>query len=373
MSYHHHALLLAAGNMNATYQTYTPTRSQTVNYVTPITPLPPTINLPSFLPTPPTTTKVTEFYGRYSPIKTSLPKFFKTLTKNDTTKHLDNMFPQHTLSGNITVFTPEDIDAPFKIIHPEPSLMYNAVDWGFPIYPKDSLSSKQNIHKTSSTLTHETHLPNPKPFNIIISDDKLHDVIEDPKYGKDGKLTTLNAHDIFVKQMNDNTALKKMLLSQYHKINYFRPHTDKSEISQSFFEPAKSFNSSTDPSVGIKDHHNQIIHNLPAKRITVLKNKDLKLGPTDIKTTAWAKNTAIHLLAKGPNPYETVLLKALPKKNNGDKFNFDPAMTIPKVPTKTYSSLDLEHLLNQMELESDTNKNLGRSADKSRGTITAGQ
>lgn len=365
--YHHHTLLLAAGNMNATYQTYTPTRSQTVNYVTPITPAPSNIN--TFLPTPPTTTKITEFYGRFTPIKTGLPKYFKTLTMNDTSK-TENIFPKHFLGDNITVFTPEDIDAPYKVIHPEPSFVVNSMEENSAVSTKLA-KPYVNTYMNSYILNHDKRLQNPKPFNIIVSDDKLHDVVGQSQYGKDSKLTALNSHDAFVKQMNGDTSVERMPLPQYKNINYFSPFVDKTDISpQSYFEPAFEFNK-TKSSPTYKNLHHQIIHNIPTKHIAVVKNKDLKAKPTDLKTV-WAKNPQTQLLVKEPNPYETVLLKAVPQIGNDEKLIYSP-LTIPKVPTRTYSSLDLEHLLNQMELESDTNKNLGRSADKSRGTMTAGQ
>lgn len=372
---YHRTLLLAAENMNATYQTYTPTRSQTVNYVTPVTPAPPNMN--SFLPTPPTTTKIAEFYGRFTPIKTGLPKYFKTLVINDTSKNEDSMFSKHIIANNITVFTPEDIDAPYKIIHPEPPFVVHSMeeDKDFRVSlnkaSTSSLNSIPDIQMNAYTHNHDMHLQSPKPLNVIISDDKLHDVVGHSLYGKDSKGTALSSHDAFVKQPNDDISVKKLPLPQYHNINYFSPFVDKTDISpQNYFEPAYIFNK-TVPSSMYKDHRHQIIHNIP-KHLSVVKNTvDLKSRPTDLKSV-WAKNPQTQLLVKDPNPYQTVLLKAVPKIGNDEKLIYAP-LIIPKVPTRTYSSLDLEHLLNQMELESDTSKNLGRSADKSHGTITAGQ
>ncbi|XP_026489641.2 putative epidermal cell surface receptor isoform X3 [Vanessa tameamea] len=378
-----------AGNMNtSTFQTYAkPTYEQTVmNYVTPVVPAIPAVTT-SYLPTPPRTT---ELYRRLSPIKSNFPIFFKTIvphiSHNDNFTYVSEKLPNHILGNNITVFTPEDIDSPFKTIQPEPPSVTINDDSDETSHSKSPVLSNhyKNTHLSNTVSMSTLNSVNQNPLNIIISDGKLLDVIQNVRNSNSGQLNVSNDHDLFIKQIYDNHSVKKVSQSQINHLNYFLPSHDK-KTNQAYFEPKVKIRNKTidrytpqDPLTipsNQKDHLNHIIHNSLEKHVTHMTYKDLKTSETsDFESPLWRKHTENHLLTKEPNPYETVLLRILPNAKPEKKLAFDtPSKSIPRVPTKTYSSLDLEHILNQMELESEVNRNLGRSADKSRGTIALGQ
>ncbi|CAH2094377.1 unnamed protein product [Euphydryas editha] len=392
-----------AGNTNASvFQTYAmPTHVQTImNYVTPV----PVTILPvmpiatnSYLPIP---TERTEFHNRLSLIKSNHPIFFKTLIPqtghNNSSNYLIDKLPNHIVGDNITVFTPEDIDSPFKTIHPEPPLVTNNVDWTASHSKSPVLSNHfKNLQLSTPASKPNIDSKHHKPFNIIKSDGKLHEVFHNFKHGVDDKINTLNSHGSFVKQINDNPSVKKVPLSQIDNLKYFLPtnnkeitknsgfnHNDLHKSTQNYFEPKMQINkvitnfTPQDPQKIVfnqNDNLNHVIYNTPEKH-TIMKTKDLKTaGTSDFKSSLWRENTEKHLLNKEPNPYETVLLR-VPNAQTEIKSTFVPTTNdIPRDRTKTYSTLDLERLLNNMELETEVNRNLGRSADKSRGTITLGQ
>lgn len=378
--------------MNASVfgQTYAmPTHVQTImNYVTPV-PIVSTTTT-SYLPIP---TEPTEYYSRLNSIKSNLPIFFKTqiphIGHNNSSTYLIDKLPNHIVGDNITVFTPEDIDSPFKTIQPEPPLVINNVDWSTSHSNSPILSNHfKNLQLITPAPISNIDFEHHKPLNIISSDGKLHDVFHNFKDGVNGKINILNSHDSFVKHINDNPSV--------HNLNYFLPTNGKEQTKNSGFinnDPYKStqnyfqpkvqtnkiithFNSQGPQTIYSKqiNNLNHDFHNIPEKLTTVMKTKDLKTaGTSDFKSTLWRKNTEKHLLNKEPNPYETVLLR-VPNTQSEIKSTFVPsAKDIPRISTKTYSTLDLERLLNNMELETEVNRNLGRSADKSRGTVALGQ
>lgn len=396
---HSRTLLLTAGNMNASvFQSYAmPTHVQTImNYVTPVPIISTTTT--SYLPIP---TEPTEYYSRLSSIKSNLPIFFKTqiphIGHNNSSTYLIDKLPNHIVGDNITVFTPEDIDSPFKTIQPEPPLVINNVDWSTSHSNSPVLSNHfKNLQRITpapiSNIDYEYH----KPLNIITSDGKLHEVFHNFKDGVNGKINILNSHDSFVKHINNNPSVKNVPLSQIQNLNYFLPtngkeqtknsgfiHNDPYKSAQNYFQPKLQTNKiithfkSQGPQNINSNQLNNLNHDLnntPEKLTTVMKTKDLKTaGTSDFKSTLWRKNTEKHLLNKEPNPYETVLLR-VPNTKSEIKSTFVPsAKDIPRISTKAYSTLDLERLLNNMELETEVNRNLGRSADKSRGTVALGQ
>lgn len=395
----HRTLLLTAGNMNASvFQSYAmPTHVQTImNYVTPVPIISTTTT--SYLPIP---TELTEYYSRLSSIKSNLPIFFKTqiphIGHNNSSTYLIDKLPNHTVGDNITVFTPEDIDSPFKTIQPEPPLVINNVDWSTSHSNSPILSNHfKNLQLITPAPISNIDFERHKPLNIITSDGKLHDVFHNFKDGVNGKINILNSHDSFVKHINDNPSVKNVPLSQIHNLNYFLPTNGKEQMknsgfinkdsyksTQNYFQPKVQtnkiithFNSQGPQNIYSKqiNNLNHDFHNIPEKLTTVMKTKDLKTaGTNDYLSTLWRKNTEKHLLNKEPNPYETVLLR-VPNTQSEIKSTFVPsAKDIPRISTKTYSTLDLERLLNNMELETEVNRNLGRSADKSRGTVALGQ
>lgn len=114
-------------------------------------------------------------------------------------------------------------------------------------------------------------------------------------------------------------------------------------------------------------------HNLLGKHVTVLRTKDLtQKRPTDLQNRWGQSSTNMHVLTKQPSPYETVLMRAIPNPKLETASSYERHLKSPAVSGKPYSTLDLEHLLSQMEVESEVNRNLGRSADKNQDTA-AGQ
>ncbi|XP_069360654.1 uncharacterized protein [Maniola hyperantus] len=397
--------------MNAsTFQTYgMPSHKQiVVNYVTPVTPAIPSIT--NYLLPAPTMTTETNFYKHLSPVMKGSPKILKNVIPNtihnDTLKSYIDKPPEQLMGNNITVFTPEDIDYPFKTIHPEPPLVMNNVDLDIrSSYSKNPVLGNQFTKFIHSSSTHDNtkFYPN-KPLNI--PDSKLIGLTQESGYVKNTdamKHITPNIDDLFVKQMYGLPIVKKVPSSQLHKLNYFLPAHDKkfpvrnpfqledektnleiSRLNQPYFN-AMLHNKSKNAPMTINlldkllpdsnDYPNHNSHTSIGQHVTVMKNKDLMAGlRTDIKSSMWKKEPDTHLLTKAPNPYETVLLKVPSNPKTELHSMFKPSLQeIPRAPSKTYSSLDFEHLLNQMELESEVNRNTGRSADKSHGTSAAGQ
>ncbi|CAH2264159.1 jg8112 [Pararge aegeria aegeria] len=402
-----------AGNMNASnFQTYRlpshkPTVSQVVvNYVTPVTPvIPPITNY--LLPTPAMTAD-NNFHRHLSPPMKDFPKVPETLRPmavyNDTFKSELDRPSKQFMGNNITVFTPEDIDSPFKTIHPEPPMVNNNFDWEIKSsHSKGPVLSNhfKNIH---SSLAHDINIYQSQPLNK--PDGKLHGFIQESKYNlntNEMKSMTSNSPQQFFKQMYSSPTVKKVPVSQQNNINYFLPVYDKNshvhvpfqlgdtksddeipKLNQPYFDPNihKKFNNDY-TTINLRnkmlpssiDYPNPKSHTSLGKHVTIMQNKESIAGlRTDIKSSMWRKDLDTHLLTKEPNPYETVLHKVSSNPKAELHSLFNPIMKeVPKTPIKTYSSLDLEHLLNQMELESEVNRNTGRSADKSHGTSAAGQ
>lgn len=224
--------------MNASvFQSYAmPTHVQTImNYVTPVPIISTTTT--SYLPIP---TEPTEYYSRLSSIKSNLSIFFKTqiphIGHNNSSTYLIDKLPNHIVGDNITVFTPEDIDSPFKTIQPEPPLVINNVDWSTSHSNSPVLSNHfKNLQLITpapiSNIDYEHH----KPLNIITSDGKLHDVFHNFKDGVNGKINILNSHDSFVKHINNNPSVKNIPLSQIHNLNYVLPTNGKEQTKNSGF------------------------------------------------------------------------------------------------------------------------------------------
>ncbi|XP_072930099.1 putative epidermal cell surface receptor isoform X2 [Epargyreus clarus] len=382
-----------AGETKGSFQEYSmPTLGEepTVNYVTPITPILPTFTT-SVLPTPPIVTDKTFFYKNLNQVKTSIPKILKTIVSAPSPNNAGSFEETHSKTihaDNITVFTPEDIDSPFKTIYPE-HIMKNNENWDIDTQIHTHLHpNPPNMFKstqTDKTLTPGLH--NKKPMNIILSDSKMHDALQHAQANQPLQSNSLSPHDMFVKQMHD--GVKKVSLSQLDKLHYFLPVYDKHlnnqvpfkmsekvadppKVTQTFFEPFvqnRSFNylAPKPPPIPIKHENHDTINDYNRKHVTVLRHKDIKAARLNEKANdLWAQQgTKTHVLSKSPNPYETVLFRVLPvKKPENTKAS--------RLPGKPFSPLELEHLLGQMEVESEVNRNLGRSAE-SHGTAAAGQ
>ncbi|XP_063831692.1 putative epidermal cell surface receptor [Ostrinia nubilalis] len=361
-------------------------RMQTIDdmpfkYVTPIAPLLPTVST-SVLPTPPITTDPTEFYRHLSPIKT-FPKFLKPPAPmfNDISKYSIEAPRKSSHGDNITVFTLEDVESPFKIIHPDPSLTSNNNHW----IPNDqALTPNQMLLEPIKVPLNlaQTIQPSKQNYNnFVLSDHKMHDHIQNSKI-----------HPV------DETKyepFRKVPISKVDRFNYFLPSYDKKPSmapyktvepktttapfypTKTFFEPiqnqttdgepSKEFPNLSSHSSNARDHP---YHSSRGKHVTILRTKDLKTRPSE--NNLWSQDTKTHVLTKAPNPYETVLLRPVPNVRTEVTSNYNHNAKIPRIAEKTYSALDLEHLLSQMEVESEVNRNLGRSADRNRDGTAAG-
>lgn len=366
------------------------------NYVTPISPLLPTIST-SVLPTPPITTDPTEFYRHLSPIKT-FPKFLKPQAPvfNDIPKYSVETPRKPSNGENITVFTLEDVDSPFKIIHPDPSLTSNNNQW---------IPSNQNQKPSNPILlepielpinvAHVVQPPKYKFSNFVLNDNKMHDMIQHSKVHSVPDSKSQSPSNAMIKSIHE--PFRKIPISKVEHFNYFLPSYDKktsmapfkttSELkttplpffpTKAFFEPiqnqttdgeaSKEFPNLSSQQSNVREHP---FHGSRGKHVTILRNKDLLTRPND--NILWSEDTKTHVLTKAPNPYETVLLRPVPSVRAEVTSNYNHNTKIPRVADKIYSALDLEHLLSQMEVESEVNRNLGRSADRNRDATAAGQ
>ncbi|XP_052744098.1 putative epidermal cell surface receptor isoform X3 [Bicyclus anynana] len=383
-----------AGNMNtSTFQTnrMPHIKQMVVNYVTPITPA-----LPSFItylnPTPAMTTETNSFRDFNSVMKTH-----ENLISNNiynTSEHdLKKSFEQVT-GTNITVFTPGDTESLFKTILPEPPMVTNNVDWETKASHSQGPVLSHHFVNIHSNLAPDRNLYRKKLINE--PDSKLHDFAQVFKYDiNNNALKSIPPNSY--KQIHDSPALKKVPLSQFNNLNYFLPANDKMAPIQKQIGEIKSTNEmpmlnlpysdlllhmKTNNVLGnvrdkthpfINEHPNHNSYDFHGKRVTIMQNKDMMAGlGTKIQLSKWRQGPDTHLITKNLNPYETVLhkvssnLKELPMFTRNTK-------NISKIHSKTYSSLDFEHLLNKMEIESEVNRNTGRSVDKIHSTSAAGQ
>ncbi|CAK1552323.1 unnamed protein product [Leptosia nina] len=357
-----------AGNMNtSTFQKHKTTSiSSKMNLVTPII-----LTTPSFvLPMPSYTTEAMnfkkfhsgnlDFFKHLRPVKTSIPKYLKSLVPaipNYSNKELDDHISQE--KTNITVFTPYDISSPFKTINPD-LVLNNEVD-------QNRLKTSQ---VTSTKLLHSA--------KVVASHDRSSARKEKQKKDDITHGDTNKRNQYKIINDNQNTARDEK------HINFFIPAydrnfaiDDKSNNIMSSPDPKKTlFESINATQIDIPIDHNSppnesiidhVAQNNQGKHVTVLRTKDLQAIKSNSVQTPW-KPEIKHLLLKAPNPYETVLLRPIP---NTRLLSASNGPILPKLGSK-YSTLDLENILSQMEIETDVNRNLGRSAEKNRA-IAAGQ
>lgn len=399
--FHNHSLFLTAASSNTT--NFPKYRMQTINdmpnYVTPIAPLLPTVST-SVLPTPPITTDPSEFYRHLSPIKT-FPKFLKPSAPvfNDIPKYsiATARHPPPLHGDNITVFTLDDVDSPFKIIQPDPSLTSNNNNQWVPHDQKPLYPILLEPIKIPLNGGHVMQPPKQKYSNFVLSDQKMHN-IQHSKVPQVAMTKSPSHSNILGKTLQDHEPFRKVPPSKVDSYNYFVPSYDKKYSmspfkttsepkttpfplypTKTYFEPIQNETTDGQPSKefsNLNSHQSNArdqnhFHGHRGKHVTILKTKDLKTRPID--NILWNQETKLHVLTKAPNPYETVLLRPVPNARAELPSNHNPNAKNPRIAEKTYTTLDLEHLLSQMEVESEVNRNLGRSADKNRDGTAAGQ
>ncbi|CAB3246236.1 unnamed protein product [Arctia plantaginis] len=393
----------AENEQNQAFQTYAiPTMGEVMTYVTPLPPLLPTLS--QVVPSPTATTDSIDFYRHLSPVK-SLSKYMKTASMAPKYDYMEIASPPPDSSqvqgDNITVFTLDDVESPFKTIHPEPTLAgvnNNNNHWEIPNRRPDLPKLQQPYRKPQTIYNTYSY---PEKHNMISTENDSQDYgYHNPSNGQTEapKLTIPDKKFKFSYE-----PVRKVPLSTVENMNFFlpsferhRPVPDNSyskyqidttplksnalaepvKLTQKFFEPAMA-NASLNyhrPSVSYPkaqiSQSQTLSRDKPVlrKQVTILKTKDLKNPKsTEMYNNGgiWGEQSKKHVLTKLPNPYETVLLRAVPNpKIHIAPSRFNPNSKIPQLPVKTYTAMDLEHLLNQMEVESVVNKNLGRSARK---------
>ncbi|PZC76691.1 hypothetical protein B5X24_HaOG204322 [Helicoverpa armigera] len=385
----------AAGN-GSSFQSYSmPVLGEIMNYVTPVASDVPT-SAP-VIPTPPLTTDSVDFYRHLSPVK-SLPKYLKTVfpvTPITVVQQYAADAPTiatppnlPTQGDNITVFTLDDIDAPFKTIHPEPPSGRSRDNWELQRRKPDASKIGDPFRQPHSYNTPPLTHPD-RHINIINTDSKIHDYYHRPPAPSQRPSTqSMEPQKVNVKSIYE--PVRKVPISKIENLNYFLPSLDRRPMSESFVKPidtkAKGIPEFPNkmhnlfepiiPNTTTVDHHVPRVI-LPQsspreqspfrKHVTILKTKDMKSPkPTEMyHDVLWQDDTkAHHVLTKEPNPYETVLLRPVLNSKPDIASTYTQNTKSTHMSGKSYTALDLEHLLNQMEVESVVNKNLGRSADK---------
>jgi hypothetical protein len=390
--------LLTAGVYNkTTHKTYDiPTYDLHLNYVTPIAPILPTITT-SVLPTPPMTTDPSEFYRHLNPIKT-IPKFLKPHHRHPPHNfHEIGRFPhaphKDTQGENMSVFTLADANSAMKFAQADSVLPVRISNSKAPILKS---TDSNLLEPLKIPLYPEMPLHSHKYANFVPSDSNMHDMIQQLKVNPTNVAKPFTSPHVIDKKIHE--TMRKVPISNMDQFNYFLPIVDRKPSipippadfrstynqipAQPYFQPilpnttgesALPRNKTIKSLNHVDEQRHHPHHSSRGKHVTILRNKDLKtLKPTD-NSHLWTEETKTHLLTKAPNPYETVLLRPVPNAMTDIITNYDPNAKTPRIAEKTYSALDLERLLSQMEVESEVNRNLGRSADKSRDSGLTGQ
>lgn len=369
--------MLTVGSANtSTFQTQTfkiPIEGDQIDHVTRLPPEYPSEVTP-VLPTPPLAIDAMDFYKKKVPSK-SFPKVLKTVTQGVLTSEKTTLqSDEYTPGDNITVFTLDDIESPFKTIHAQPPLVSHRESWNLKPVTSKVPSYSAILPKTHTSVSHTTHTHPEKELNIKSPHPKVNVVTRTRVLSHDSK-NSWGALHVPLKPLPE--AMRKVPMSSVDNFNYFLPTHDKrlptfpyprtdlslpritTHTPLTYFEP-KYYNrsdhilirSSTESTISYRPHPNS------GKHVTVLKSKDLRpLKESGI----WVQDTKTHVLNKLPNPYESVLMNAVISRKGHTAKSKHKTIN----PKKSPSTINLEHLLSQMELESEVNRNLGRSADQS--------
>lgn len=356
-----------------------------VYYVTPMVPVIPVTEVLS-APEDPTASMLT-FYRNLIPAKPVLKTFKPTF------KNFEHDIPDDEPRDNFTMgfdlsndeYKTEATTNDAYHFKPYSSQLKNHSGYFFPQKPDTTLKRDEIIEKYK------------------MSDLRMHEIIRQPP------VTPKNHNTINLLNKYYETATK-IPVQTYEKSHYFAPTYVKSESHDSenyvqpnvniitpmpipYFKPLVVQNHSLlhqpeHVAIPIPDNkafplsdteafplstNSEGKHNLLGKHVTVLRTKDLtQKRPTDLQNRWGQSSTNMHVLTKQPSPYETVLMRAIPNPKLETASSYERHLKSPAVSGKPYSTLDLEHLLSQMEVESEVNRNLGRSADKNQDTA-AGQ
>lgn len=255
--------------------------------------------------------------------------------------------------------------------------------------PNPERSNPINLPKSHTSVSHSSHSHPEKHINLAFANSKIHDIFHLPRTTSKPIPNTIELPMPFPAL---HESIRKVPMSSVDHFDLFLPNHEKkyqpkayypnySEMQPkivseptkiSFFQPQLNNRTNyllhTTPNSIINNNFAvQSLHSPRGKQVTVLRSKDLK-ATTSIygEDSLWSQGSNTHVLSKQPNPYETVLLRAIPSPTNDVRTVPNPKYNSPQVisPQKKYSTVNLEHLLSQMEVESEVNRNLGRSADK---------
>lgn len=366
------------------------------NYVTPIAPL--LVATTRVIPAPTMSTPTLEFYKKNKLIN-PISKIFRTTSGHITTnthKYVDRA--NYSLDNNITEMALDGIDFPFKIIHAESSLGNDRENWSSQSEDKNKAVILEPLKKTHTSINQATHSHLEKKLNIhppvkspqakishLFYNQEIQDLngldrkLNIPPYDPLRRIpiTHLNHTNVFLPKRNKFTATENPNLNTVTNYPQLLFQTVITTTPNSLFIPVNDYKYNHDYNNLFKHIQSSInydvnkIRHIPRvtqiKQVNVLKNKEI--SPVKMITNDyWNKGTKTHLLVKEPNPYETVLLR--PSLNSGSDSSI---RKLELTAGHKYSTLDLERLLSQMEVESEINKNLERSADNTKADAVAGQ
>lgn len=374
--------LLPAEDQSTTLQTVI------INYVTPVTPtLPTTTKLYiSTVSTEPTI----DFYRHSHPVK-SILKHKPYPVLKDTAKYTADMVTSIDSAENTKIPEPNDyptkvqLDQPMKvqiksIQRPFEAAVNNAKFNHHNYKPKEIYAGNIRV-VDNSKLNH--HYDYKSKVDFPISDVIMHELINPSKllkgvnvisnFGKKNyqlplKIDDMEPEPYFVPAYNaynnilkpaegelyvlESKPFKVPQLSTHHQ-SHFAPNNNRYNVHQE---------------LEIEPSNKQLLFS-QAKPSYKLRNKELYAIHTEPRgQEAWRVDKVQERKApssfKPPKPNETVLLTPVDRSG--------PIYRKHMNPESRNSPLDVEHLVNQMEVEAEVNRNLERSADKSQNPA-AGQ
>lgn len=389
--------MLAAGDRESSLSWATESMSTSVaqkfNYVTPVAPFVPTVTT-SVLITPPTATDdISDLFPHLNPTKTiTAPKLDKILKS-----HEFNVKPIKSTDSskeNVANFKYDNNIKPINIGHKNINNVYQkavipilenhnelnnlkhntfkpilennikniplVINYGDMSTEKYILTNKKNYKIASvpnpSISVHNKHFneefvgPSLTTKRPIIYKEKQNYFI--PDYSKSSLLQYLNNTQFSTKRIQPHRNMPV----------YFKPNLNMSlnKINLPHSKPIILPNTISTKSMA------QNIHSSLGKHITVMRAKDFPLmkGDKNYDTSCSESRSSEQkslILTKDPNPYKTVLLRPVPHTN----LEVDKDRKYNRI-TDSYSALDLSRFLNQLEIETEVNTKLGRSAERAR-------
>lgn len=366
-----------------------------INYVTPVTPALPTATK-LYLSTVSTESTI-DFYRHLHPVKSAL-KHKAYLALKDNTKYtaeVVRLLQQPTnystsVDSDENTKVPESNDQPMKVQlefpmkvqpvqRPLQVALNNAKFSHYNYKPKEDYSGNRRV-VDHSKINHQYDYKPKGEFPI--SDIDMHELINPSKLLKDANTIStfsekhyqlpLNINDMepekyFVPAYNAYNNILKPAVGELHVLEskplivpqlptqrqpYFAPNSNRYNVNQA-------------PNTENPTQRLLLSQKKPSHKLV---NKELYAIRTEPRYhEAWhddAIQDHAHVLMKAPNPYETVLLRPVARSESIARKHVNPQ--------SGNSPLDVEHLVNQMEVEAEVNRNLERSADKSQNPA-AGQ